>query len=88
MKRPAPTALKLAILHSGSYQKDVAAAAGLDPATFSRIVNGLWCDSETRQRIAEALGRSVAELWPEHEAASNVPMAPGATSSATDREAA
>lgn len=65
MKRPAPTALKLAVLHSGSYQKDVAAAAGLDPATFSRIVNGLWCDSETRQRIAAALGRTVESLWPD-----------------------
>lgn len=64
MKRRA-TPLKLAIVASGSFQKDIAAELGLDPAQFSRIVNGLHCDGETRQRIANALGRRVSELWPE-----------------------
>lgn len=44
---------------------------GLDPASMSRIVHGLWCKDEVKVAIAGALGRSVADLWPSHGEASD-----------------
>jgi transcriptional regulator with XRE-family HTH domain len=78
-----PTPLKLAIVASGSTQQDIAAAVGMHPSQFSRVVNGLWCDDETRAAIAAVLGRTVEELFGGHESASNVP-----TSADASREAA
>lgn len=79
-----PTALKLAIVQSGSTQRDIAAAVGLHPSRFSLIVNGLRCDDETRAAIASALGRTVEELFPGHDGASEQPT----RADATEREAA
>jgi hypothetical protein len=62
MKRVTP--LKIAIVTSGRAQKDIAAAVGVDPTHFSRIVNGLHCDEAMQKRIAEELGRQIPELFP------------------------
>lgn len=59
------TPLKLAVVASGRRQKDIAAQIGMDEAGFSRIVNGLHTSEATRERIAQALGRTPADLWPD-----------------------
>lgn len=61
---PRPTHLKRAIFESGRTQRAVAAELGLREDQFSRIVNGLRCDEVTQQKIADALGREVADLFP------------------------
>lgn len=61
--RPA-TPLKLAIVAKGIAQKDLAAKLGVDPAHLSRIVHGLHCSDDLKQQIAQALGRTIEELWP------------------------
>lgn len=61
------TALKIAILESGRHQKDIAAEIGLDPATLSRIVNGLYADHPTREAIARAVGCPAMSIWPSHD---------------------
>lgn len=60
----APTPLRLAIVHSGRRQREIADAAGLSESRLSLIVNGLHCNDATRLRIAAALGRDVSELFP------------------------
>lgn len=69
MERRIVTPLKLAIVASGIQQRALAASLGIDESHFSRIVNGLHADEETRNRIAAALGRHVDELWPTARAA-------------------
>lgn len=63
------TPLRLAIVASERKQKDVAEDAGISESRLSQIVNGHWnADEATRQSIADALGKTVAELWPSDEA--------------------
>ena len=64
MQRPT-TPLKRVLLAEGRKQSWLAEKVGVDQPTLSRIVNGLHADASTRQRIADALNRDVAELWPE-----------------------
>lgn len=66
---PKPTPLKRAFFESGRRQKDVAAAIGVDEATLSRIVNGLHTSEGMRAKIADALGRTVEELFPDNQVA-------------------
>jgi transcriptional regulator with XRE-family HTH domain len=56
--------LKRAIFESQRTQRDIASQCEIHEGTLSRIVNGLHADDAMRQRIAEALGREVHELWP------------------------
>jgi transcriptional regulator with XRE-family HTH domain len=58
------TPVRRAIFESGLTQREIADRAGLSESRFSLIANGLHPDSPTRQRIAEALGRTESELWP------------------------
>ena len=58
------TPLKLAIVHSGRTQRDIASTAGINEAQFSRIVNGLHASDATRAAIAQALDVPEADLWP------------------------
>ena len=60
---PSPTPLKRAIFEAGVTQRSVAVAADIREDLFSRIVNGFQCDEATRERIAAALGRPVADLF-------------------------
>jgi lambda repressor-like predicted transcriptional regulator len=54
----------------GRRQDWLAARVGASPAEMSRWVNGLHEPIDpTKAAIAEALGRSVEELWPESVAA-------------------
>lgn len=63
------TPLRLAIVASGRTQREVAETAHLGESRLSLIVNGHWNpDEATRQAIADALHRSVDELWPADEA--------------------
>lgn len=62
MSRISP--LRLAILEDGRSQKAVAKDAGIHPVTLSRIVGGASSDDDTKQKIADALGTSVDQLWP------------------------
>jgi plasmid maintenance system antidote protein VapI len=64
--------LKIAIVASGRTQRDIAAAAGTDEYRLSRIVNGReQPPDDLMAAISQALGRSVGELWPHHNAASD-----------------
>lgn len=61
-----PTALRLAILHSGQRQYVIARKAGIHESRFSRLVNGqLQASDEERRRLARVLRRPVPELFPE-----------------------
>lgn len=66
-----PTPLKRAIFDSGRHQQDIAAEVGVDPSTLSKIVNGLHCSDVMREKIANALGKTIDELWPGHDHESN-----------------
>lgn len=58
------TPLRIALAQAGMSQIELAAATGVERTRLSRIVNGLHCNDATRVAIAEALGRSVDELFP------------------------
>lgn len=67
MSQARPTTRLGEILEAeGRKQSWLAERVGVDPATLSRIVNGLHPADDTRAKIAAALGRTEAELWPEH----------------------
>jgi transcriptional regulator with XRE-family HTH domain len=52
----------------GRRQSWLAREVGIDQADLSRIANrGLIPSDEVQQKIAEALGRTVDELWPSQE---------------------
>jgi hypothetical protein len=57
------TPLKRILREDGRKQNWLAEQTGVSPAQLSRIVNGLQCDEATRQAIADALGRSVSEVF-------------------------
>lgn len=59
-----PTPLKRAIFESQRSQREIAAEVGMDPSHLSRIVNGLHADEATQRKIAAALRRDVAQLFP------------------------
>lgn len=56
---------KLALLKKGLPAQGLAALLGIDRASMSRYFNG-WQEpkKEIKQKIAKALGVSIAELWP------------------------
>lgn len=60
-----PTPLRLAIVQSGRSQREIAELVGISESRLSLIVNGLHCNDATRAAIADALGRSVDELFPQ-----------------------
>ncbi len=62
-----PTPLKRAIFESGSTQRAVALQIGVREDHFSRIVNGLRTTIVIEAKIASALGRPVADLFPGHD---------------------
>ena len=59
-------ALKMALLEKGVRQIEVAQALRMDPSKLSKAANG-WIQlrSEERVALAEYLGRSESELFPE-----------------------
>lgn len=59
---PKPTPLKRAIFDSGMRQKDIAARAGIDEATMSRIVNGLHTSDANWRKLAKTLGKTADEI--------------------------
>jgi transcriptional regulator with XRE-family HTH domain len=70
------TPLKIALLESGISGAELGRRIGKHESTISRIVNGLACDDETKQAIADVLGRPIGQLWPGHDAAVHqVPVA-------------
>ncbi len=63
---PPCTPLKSILLAEGRKQSWLAERVGIDQATLSRIVNrGLHCDQAMQARIADALGRPVADCFPD-----------------------
>lgn len=58
------TPLKRILRDEGRLQSWLAARAGIRQDTLSRIVNGRDCDEVTQSKIAAALGREVAEIFP------------------------
>lgn len=60
-----PTPLKVAIFMSGRAQKDIAEKVGIDEAQMSRIVNGLHCTDDLKEKIAGEIGRPITDCWPE-----------------------
>lgn len=63
------TPLKRILQDEGRKQSWLAERVGIDQATMSRIVNGFHADDPTRDAIAQALGRTIEELWPDLERA-------------------
>lgn len=60
-----PTPLRLAIVHSGRTQRDIADEVGLSETRLSQIVNGHWnADHGTRTALASVLGLHVNDVFP------------------------
>lgn len=65
---PQPTPLRRIMEDEGRRQSWLARRVGIDQSELSRIVNrGLIPPEQVRCAIAEALGRTVDELWPDLE---------------------
>lgn len=60
------TPLKRVLRDEGRKQSWLAEKVGIDQATLSRIVNGLHAEASVQAKIAEALRRPVADLFPVH----------------------
>lgn len=60
-----PTPLKIAIVSSGRTSTAIAAEAGMHQTHLSRIANGLHTDEPTQRKLADILGRTVEELFPD-----------------------
>jgi transcriptional regulator with XRE-family HTH domain len=58
------TPIKRAIFESDLTQRELAAQVGLSESRMSLIANGLRVSDELSDKLATALGRSAAELWP------------------------
>ena len=66
IKRRNVTPLRIALARSGLTQRALAQASGLNETLVSLIVNGHWNpDSVQKIKIAEALGVSVNEVFPD-----------------------
>lgn len=62
--------MKAILEDEGRRQSWLARRVGIDQGDLSRIVNrGLIPNADVMEGIADALGRSVEELWPEREEA-------------------
>ena len=59
------TPLRRAIFDSGMTQRDVAKVTGIGEKRLSLIVNGWHADDDTQKALAEALGQSQDDLFPE-----------------------
>jgi transcriptional regulator with XRE-family HTH domain len=59
------TPLRRAIFEAGLTQRALAELTSIDAADISRFVNGLHPSDDRKQRIANALGWQIADLWPE-----------------------
>lgn len=59
----APTRLAEILLEEGRKQTWLAERTGIDPGTLSRYVNGLHVPKDRRKAIAEALGRTVEDVF-------------------------
>ena len=73
--RPTPTppsALRLAIVHSGLKQREVAEAAGIRHDTLSKIVNErVRPNARERDLLSGVLDVDAQELWPDLEQAAS-----------------
>ena len=66
LKRRKITPLKIAIAKSGLTQRSLAELSGVAETIISLISNGKWNpDSIQKARIADALNKSVNDLFPE-----------------------
>lgn len=66
--QPTITPLRMALDHDGRRQDWLAVQVGAHPVEVSRWVRGVHRPmAHTRVAIAEALGRDVFELWPDHD---------------------
>ena len=60
--------LKINILKSGKYGYQIAQEVGWHPTKLSQIVSGVYTpDREEKERLANAIGVSVTEIFPEPE---------------------
>ena len=58
------TPLKLKILEAGFTQREISRRSGIDESVLSLITNGRYLPDELqRTKIAQALGRTVPELF-------------------------
>jgi transcriptional regulator with XRE-family HTH domain len=63
------TPLKRVLREDGRRQNWLAEKIGVDQATMSRYVNGLHVPDDKRRAIAAALGRDLADVFPQSEVA-------------------
>jgi transcriptional regulator with XRE-family HTH domain len=61
------TPLQRVLREQDIRQYRLAALVGVTEAHISRIANGLHPTEDMKGRIARALGREIAELWPTDE---------------------
>lgn len=66
---PPRTALGAILREEGRRASWLADRVGVNEGTMSRWINGLHVPEDRRAAIAEALGRTADELWPEDQVA-------------------
>ena len=64
-----PTPLGRILREEGRRQSWLSERVGVDQATMSRYVHGLHVPDDKRAAIAQALGRDLADVFPESEVA-------------------
>ncbi len=69
MEGSAITPLARVLEEEGRKQSWLAERTGIDRGMLNRYVHGLHCPQDRQQAIAEALGRTVDELFPVQETA-------------------
>jgi len=60
-----PLEIKIEMLRSGITQPSIAKKLGVSTVYVHQVIRGLRRSQTIRQTIAEAVGKSVEELWPE-----------------------
>jgi len=65
MERKNSTKINRLLKAAGVKQKDIAAKIGVTPQFVNSVVRGRRNTPKVAQAIAEAIGKSVSELWPD-----------------------
>lgn len=59
-----PLQIKIALLEAGIEQKEIAKRIGVTPPAVSQVIHGISSSIKIRRAVAEALGKSIDDLWP------------------------
>ncbi|MEN6422075.1 MAG: helix-turn-helix domain-containing protein [Smithella sp.] len=61
-----PNEINAAIIDKGLNQAAIARAINVTPGSVSRAINDLSVQTRVMEAIAEAIGKDVKQVWPQH----------------------